>query len=483
MIMGFVFGGLTILLYTKYGVLTKEQVGLTKTIIDFSQLAVAFSSLGLLPVLYKFHPYYNDNLPKNKNELFTIVIVGCVIGFTIFSIIGYFIKPIIVKKYSTNSPLVVDYYPYLYVFALGMLLFSVFESLAYVKHRSTVSNFLKETVLRFITVLLLLVYLFTKSKSFNTFILLYSLQFFLLFTILYFYLKRKGELHFHFKISRVTKKFWKKMLSMQSLLFSSLVVTTLATVIDAFVLGAKKGGSTVGDFSIAQYGANFVSVPQKAIIGGSIGLLTIAWKNKNFSEINRIYSRSCINLSLMTLFLFGNIWLNAIPLIDFLKIDPTWKLGMNTMFFICVARVIDASTGVNNLILGTSTFWQFDYITGIILLAIRIPTSFYFIGKFGLIGSAYSDVLSMLVYNFIRYEYLRRKFNMQPFNYKNVLAIILAVLSYFIAFYSCNNFSGFIGIILRAMIFSALMIIGIFALNLTPDASQLWDKWIKGIKK
>lgn len=294
MIMGFAFGGLTILLYTKYNVLTKEQVGLTKTIIDFSQLAVAFSSLGLLPVLYKFHPYYNDNLPKNKNELFTIVIVGCVIGFTIFSTIGYFIKPIVVKKYSTNSPLVVDYYAYLYVFALGMLLFSVFESLAYVKHRSTVSNFLKETALRFITVLLLLGYLFiknkssnnlsfTKSKLFDTFILLYSLQFFLLFTILYFYLKRKGELHFHFKISRVTKKFWKKMLSMQSLLFSSLVVTTLATVIDAFVLGAKKGGSTVGDFSIAQYGANLVSVPQKAIIGGSIGLLTIAWKNKNFS--------------------------------------------------------------------------------------------------------------------------------------------------------------------------------------------------------
>ncbi|MFY7965063.1 MAG: lipopolysaccharide biosynthesis protein [Chitinophagaceae bacterium] len=485
MIMGFMFGGITILLYTKYGVLTKEEVGLTKIIIDFSQLAVAFSSLGLLPVLYKFHPYYNDNLPKNKNELLTIVFMGCLIGFSIFCAVGYFIKPIFVRKYSGNSPLVVDYYPYLFVFAFGMLLFSVFESLSFVRHRSIVSNFLKETALRLMTVLLLVVFYFlkqTQSMSFDTFISLYSMQMLLIFFILFFYLKQKGEIHFHFKIGIVTKRFWKKMLSMQSLLYSSLLITTLATVIDAFVLGAKKGGATVGDFTIAQYGANLVSVPQKAIIGGSIGILTIAWKNKNFLEINRIYSRSCINLSLMVLFLFGNIWLNAIPLIDFLKIDPTWKLGMNTMFFICVARVIDASTGVNNLILGTSTYWRFDYITGIILLAIRVPTSFYFIDKFGLIGSAYSDILSMLIYNFIRYEYLRRKFNMQPFTYKNLLAILLAILAYYIAFYSCFSFSGFMGIALRGFIFSTVMIVGIFAFKLTPDAKQLWDRWALKIR-
>ena len=84
MIAGFAFGGLSVLLYTKYGVLTKAQVGLTKIIIDFSSLAVAFSTLGLLPVLYKFYPYYKDNLPKKKNELLTIILVLCLIGFSIF---------------------------------------------------------------------------------------------------------------------------------------------------------------------------------------------------------------------------------------------------------------------------------------------------------------------------------------------------------------------------------------------------------------
>ena len=272
------------------------------------------------------------------------------------------------------------------------------------------------------------------------------------------------------------------MLSMQLLLYSGFIIMTLTSVIDAFVLGAKKGGATVGDFTLAQYGANLVSVPQKAILGGAIGILTIAWKNKNFDEIKRVYSRSCINLSLMALFLFGNIWLNAIPMIDALNIDPAWKLGMNTMFFICVARTIDASTGVNNLIIGTSVFWRFEFITGMLLLAVRLPTTFYFISKYGLIGSAFSDIISMLIYNLVRFEYLRRKFNMQPFSYKNILAILLAVSCYFATFYCCNSINGFIGIIARASLFSLLFIAGIFILKLTPDAMQLWNRWALRIK-
>jgi len=482
MIGGFAFGALSVLLYTKFGVLTKSQVGLTKIIVDFSSLAVAFATLGTLPVLYKFYPYYNDNLPEKKNELLSIVLGFCLGGFFIFCVVGYFIKSIVIKKYNTNSPLVVDYYPYLFVFAFGMVLFTLFETLAYIKHRSIISNFLKETALRFVTVILMFLLMF-KFISFNNFILFYSLQMLLLFFVLFLFLKRKNEVHFHFSISRVTQKFWKKMLSMQVLIYSGLIVMTLTTVIDAFILGAKKGQATVGDFSIAQYGANLVSVPSKAMIGGSIGILTFAWKNKNLAEISRVYSRSCINLSLMAMFLFGNIWLNAVPMIDALHIDAAWKMGMNTMFFICVARTIDASTGVNSLIIGTSTFWKFEFITGMILLAVRLPTTFYLIDRFGLEGSAYADIISITVYNFIRFEYLRRKFNMQPFTYKNILAVLLAVVSYFLAFYLCANLTGFVGIIVRALVFSAAMLVGIFTLNLTPDARQLWDRWVLKIKQ
>jgi O-antigen/teichoic acid export membrane protein len=145
---------------------------------------------------------------------------------------------------------------------------------------------MKETALRFITVVLLLLLLNNYLiKSFDSFLIFYCLQFFLLFFILFFYLKNKDEVHFYFGISRVTKKFWKKMVSMQMLIYSGFIIITLTQVIDAFTLGAKKGQDTVGDFTIAQYGASLVYIPCKAMMGGSIGILTQAWKEKNMNDV------------------------------------------------------------------------------------------------------------------------------------------------------------------------------------------------------
>lgn len=476
-ISGFVFGAINIFFYVKSGAFTKGEFGLTKIFFDFAQLAIAFSCMGFLSVLYKFYPYYNDNLPRHKNELLTLSFVVSLTGFAVFCLIGYLIKPYFISKFIERSPLVVDYYYYLFLFAFGMLLFSVLEIYGWVKHRSIVTNFLKESALRLITLLLILL-VFFKLIGFHSFIVLFSCQFLLLTAIIWLYYKQKGELFFSFSISRVTKKFWKKMLAMQSLIYGGAMIIAITSVIDTFVIAKLMGQSYVGDFGLAQYGATLVNVPQKAILGGSVGILTHAWKSKNISEINRIYGRSCINLSLMALFLFGNIWLNAAPLIDTLKIDASWKFGLNTMFFICIARVIDASTGINGIIISTSTFWKFDFISGMILLAIRIPASWFLIVHYGLIGSAFADVVSITIYNIIRFEYLRRKFGMQPFSYKNILAIVLAVLGYFIAFYACNNMNGFIGIFLRSLIFSSVMVVGVFALKLTPDAMQLWDRWV-----
>jgi O-antigen/teichoic acid export membrane protein len=480
MMLGFLFGAINIYFYTKTGVFTKAQFGLTKIFFDFLQLAIALSSLGFLAVLYKFYPYFSDNLPKQKNELLTLTFIVSLFGFLLFCIAGYFIKPIFIKQYLQRSPLIIEYYPYLFLFAFGGVLFTVLEYYSWVKHKSIVANFLKETALRFISFILIMLFL-SRLINFNRFILGFSLQFVLLFCILFAYYKSKDDIHFSFSISRVSKKFWKKMLSMQILIYGGTVIIAFTGVIDSFVIAKLLGISIVGDFTIAQYASTFVNVPQKAILGGSIGILTKAWKDKNIGEISRIYSRSCINLSLMALFIFGHIWLNVSPAIDSFNIDASYKAALSTMFFICVARTIDASTGLNGIIIGTSTFWKFDFISGMILLAIRLPTTWFLIVKYGLLGSSIADVISITIFNFIRFEYLRRKYNMQPFNYKNMLAIVLAVLSYFIAFYSCKNIEGIAGMIVRASLFSVVFIVGIFALNLTPDAMQLWNKWVRKI--
>ncbi len=366
-----------------------------------------------------------------------------------------------------------------------MLLFSVIESFCWALQRSVISNFLKETGIRALISVLIAFYYF-KVISYRTFICLFSLHYLVVFSVLLIYLYRSGHLHFSFTVSRVTRKFWKKMVSMQILLYSGTCIAAVAATIDTLIIASLKGLSTAGIFVFAQFASSLIQVPQRSITAISASVLSRAWKDKNYKEIERIYSRSCINLLLMSLFIFGNLWLNMIPGMQLFRIQDAYTAGMGVVFVLGMARMIDAVTGLNTMVINTSTFWRFDFYSSVILLAFRLPLTYFLIKNYGIIGSAFAELTSVTLINFARYEFLRRKFKMQPFNRKTLYSILLAVAAYGTCYVVFRNMVGWTGLILRGATFSMLVIAGIFYGKLTPDAGQLYAVFlgrIDGFKK
>ncbi len=467
--------------YLEGNVFTPSQYALTRIFFDFAQIMFAFGSLGVIPVIYKFYPYYKDNLEEKNIDLISWALLASFIGFIIVSIGGWYFEPLFVRKFSANSQLVVDYYFWLFPFAMGMLFFSVIESFCWAVNKSVVSNFLKETFLRILTTCIILLYYF-KFISFSVFIYLFAFQYLVVFLVLLIYLYRTGHLYINFKISRVTLKYWKKLLGMQSLIFGGTVIAAIAATIDSLIIASIKGLTATGIFVFAQYAANLIQVPQRSIQAISAGVLSRAWKDKNYKEISRIYQRSCINLLLMSLFIFGNIWLNVKDGMEVLHIQKDYSQGLGVLFVLGMVRIVDAGTGLNAMVINTSTFWRFDFYSGVVLLAFRLPLTYYLIKNYGIIGSAFAELTAYSIYNFIRFEFLRRKFNMQPFNLKTLYSLLLAVVAFTFSFYTVKNIHGWPGLILRAGSFSLIMAAGIFYGKLTPDAGQLYDNLLKRLK-
>ncbi len=478
---GFFIGFVNNYFYSRAGSFTPEQYGLTRIFFDFAQNMFAFGALGVIPVIYKFYPYYKDNLEVHKIDLMTWALVTSFIGFLLVLLLGYYFEPVFIAKYTKNSKLIVDYYYWMIPFAIGMLFFSVLEGFCWALHRTVVSNFLKETFMRIITSVLILLFYF-KVIDFRFFIHLFAFQYLAIFLVLFYYLYRSGQLHFPFVISRVTKKFWKKMIGMQSLIFGGTCIAAVAATIDVFIIAGFQNLTAVGIFVWAQYAANLIQVPQRSIQAVSAGVLSRAWKEKNYPEINRIYQRSCINLLIMSLFIFGNLWLNVRAGMQVLDIQKQYADGMGVIFILGMVRIIDAGTGLNAMVINTSTFWRFDFYSGVVLLAFRLPLTYFLIKNYGIIGSAIAELAAYSVYNFIRYEFLRRKFNMQPFDRKTVYSILLALAAYAICLYTMQQITGWLGILLRVTLFSLVMIGGVFYFRLTPDAWQLYANWKEKLK-
>ena len=68
---GFALGFFNTYLFTKEGGFTKEQYGLTGIFIALANLMFSFANLGMPSYIFKFYPYYEDNLDKKRNDILT----------------------------------------------------------------------------------------------------------------------------------------------------------------------------------------------------------------------------------------------------------------------------------------------------------------------------------------------------------------------------------------------------------------------------
>ncbi len=165
--------------------------------------------------------------------------------------------------------------------------------------------------------------------------------------------------------------------------------------------------------------------------------------------------------------MFCLIWLNFQDGVSTFNLKQSYIAAMYPFLFIGLTRIIDMGTGVNAQIIGTSTFWRFEFFTGIILLSLALPLNYILTRQLGVVGPAISNLIAFTIYNLIRYVFLLRRFNMQPFTIKSLYTILLAIACYLPTFLLFNEQTGFIAIVLRSVVFMILFVAGTITLKLS----------------
>jgi len=204
------------------------------------------------------------------------------------------------------------------------------------------------------------------------------------------------------------------------------------------------------------------------------------------TRIQRIYRQSSINQLIFSIGMFSLIWLNFSDGILTFRMQSGYLNARWIFFFIGLMRIVDMGTGVNSQIISTSTLWKFEFFTGIILLLITLPLN-YVLTKyyFGAVGPAIANLFSFTVYNGIRFWYLKKKFNMQPFTLASLYAVLLGVFAFYTCYFLFNQYHGFWWLVLRSSCFLAIYISGTLWLKLSSDILPVWKSLQKkaGIKK
>jgi hypothetical protein len=157
------------------------------------------------------------------------------------------------------------------------------------------------------------------------------------------------------------------------------------------------------------------------------------------------------------------------------NLRPIYFQAQSVFLLLGITRVIDLGTGVNSQIIATSTYWRFEFLTGVILLAIILPLNYLLTIELGLIGPAIANLIAFTIYNAIRFTFLYRKFNMQPFSIKSLFTVLLAAACYIICNFLFGDKFGLLWITIRSISFITLFATGMFALKLSPDLNPVLD--------
>ena len=458
---GFAIGAFNMLvLFPKF--FSQAEIGLTRALIDTSLTLSTLCTLGSLPVIYKFYPFYNDYLGPKKNDLPMITALLNLAGFMLVLLLGYLFKDFIIKKLG-KSPLYAQYFSLTYPFTLLMLLFVWLEAFAWAAKKTVFTNFLKETALRIITTIAIVLY-GVGWISFQTFIVLFSLTYLLPVLALLWILLRSHQWQLKWQpISRVTQRLKKRMISFALFVFGAQFLNVLVRTNDTFLIFGLKGLNETGIFAIATYVIAVLEIPQRSINSISIPILAESWKNKNLGNIRNIYHKSVSNLLAIALCLFGLIWLNIHNLSFFLNgltkhKQTDYSLIESVVLIMGIAKVIDLGTGINAQIIGTSNYWKFDFATNICYLIFSIPLNFVLIKHFGLPGLALSNLMALFLYNSVRYWFLWKKFNLQPYTFRHLFVTLTSAMIYLLVFHIPAMGNLYTDTLYRSLIFLALFL-------------------------
>ncbi len=478
---GVAIGTLNVLfLYNKF--LSTEQLGLYTALTSFPLVFAGFAHLGTPHVGVRFFNQFADSEQKH-NGFFGYLILAPFMGFMTFLLVYVSLKPSFESVYSQNSPLLVNYFWVFPIITFFLIYQTILETYSKVHLRIVVPAIIREIFLKSTNSCLALLFGF-HYITFNQLVLGIILAYFLAVCFLLIYIKILGKLYLRLDFSFIKKPIFKEMYLYGLWTILGGAAATALPHLEKLILPANHGGlATTAIFNVALSIGLVISIPRNAIASISDPLLAESWRNNDLEHIAEIYTKSALNLLIVGLLLFLGIWCNIDSIFQLIPNTAIYQQGKFVVLMVGLYSLFDMATGLNSEILKNSPLYKYDLGFYIIRFIILLITNLILIPIYSYNGAALAMLVSIIVYNLVKFVFIKQKLNFQPFNLSTVKVTLLGLLTYGSTLLLPVFTGSFMMLILNILIKSLYICIifggGVLLLNVSEDLNKV----VKGLKK
>lgn len=459
--------------------LNKEIYGLFRFVVDTSNIFVPFIMLGASGISIRFFNKFKNETNGN-NGFLSLVLLICSLGIVLFLffILLFWNKFIDLYQLKTSP----YYYEYLYLSIPIAIIYAIITVLR--NYTSNVGRVVIPTLLDQIikiTFPILLLFYLENLISLDLVMKAVVLSYIFYLWILIIYIRSLGQ----FKLSKIRIPEISLNREIFSFGFYAIIGSAgsmLALRIDTFMVGTMKELNDTGIYSIAALIATNIAIPIVAIASIAAPIVSKAWEENNMEEIKMIYRKSSINLLFIGSLLFMGVWLCVDDIFKIMPKGNEMITAKYVIFWIGISKLFDMATGVNDLITGYSKYYRFNFYTLILMAIINIICNLILIPLYGVLGAAYATAFSSIIYNLVKYLYIKRLLNISPFTNKTTQLILISLILYTFIYNIPAIINPYFSILLKGFLLVSLYIPISYYYKISSDINEIIDNLLKKIR-
>ena len=463
--------------------LQRDELGVLSYVRETAAMLSLFVFLGSTELIVRYFPHFRSDEKKHHGFLFfltSVVAVGCLL----LTLLVFIFREQIYDFYAAKEDpaLYLKFVQYMLPFTVLIAFSNLLTVYASNFQRIVVPSIFNDLFPKIGLPLLALAYFVDFIPFEAVFWGMLVVQILVLAGNL-FYVKWLGQLHFRPDLSILKKPLLKDMASYSLYGFlGSLGSRFSSEFISVFMVGTISTLTNSGIFAIAYLISNVIDVPRKAISKITSPLLADKWKEGKLAEIEEIYHKSSLNQLIIGLWILLTIWVCIDALFEIMPNGELYATGKYVVLILGAARVIDMATGVNSEIISFSKFYRWNFFLILFMAVVHVTANLVLIPQYGLIGAALALLISLFLFNLMKFVILIWKLKMQPFTKGSAMAVLMAAAAYAAAIFLPEPGWPVFDAALKATVLTAVFGgLSIF-FRVSPDINHLVDKGWQTVK-
>ena len=461
--------------------LDAEQIGLLNLLVTYGTLFAQFGSAGFVNTITRMFPYFRNTEKKHNGFLFLTIIVVCIA--TILTIgLFYLLYPYITQNNSKSGNLMQEYANLIVPMFIFTTFFNIFDSYTKALLNATRGIFQKEVMLRILTFILILCYIF-QLVDFHSFVYWYVVSYAVIFVYMLVALIGDKQFFLQPNFSLIDKKMAGELFQVS--LYGIIITSANIIVINVDRIMIEKLAienplAQVGIYTTCTYFSTMVILPNRALQKITSTLVAEAWKRNDMNQLQVLYEKSTITQLIVGTLVFFGLCINLDYI--FQIIPEQYAAGKWVVVFIGIFYLSDMASGVNRDIVSNSTKYKKLSHWTIALIIVIVALNFVFIPTYGIIGAAISSCAARIGYNFVSFFYVNRHFNLQPYSYKHILILIFGGIAFVLTYLIPETTNLAANILIKSGIVSLIFCALIYIFHISEDVDDLANGFLKKLR-